>query len=421
MTEKESLELVLWRPIFEGLSEGVKSNVATSDSGVGCFIQRASILALRAILLRHGHLFSSSQLAAILKWTILPAIQEAAENDSSPVVAITSESPLVSNIDFLVDSMPIPPGPDDDDLLKFEAQNNTLKRSLGPSELMLEASFTDLRHGGDGDIRKAHKLAKKTPSDIVKVTEQPFPDSWIATTASMALGLLTDIITEQIVLRGVEGRDSIWPTISELYKFWYLGRGPTHVLKQSSNSNAWYPCEALVRISCKEIQRLSKRLAGTNNPAVFPEKEKSIWSSLLHNFFSDLLAECLEQEEHLKVELLRLRMGNFDSIQPKSSESSPVPISDELKEMLRTPFGNGRLKNRRKSYFSAEQGARVNIVMDEIALDFGATLYRPYSLSAQNVQDDVNEIASVTKKCDETVELDGKICHHMHFVCKPGN
>ncbi len=34
-------------------------------------------------------------------------------------------------------------------------------RPYGDSELLVEASFADLRHGGDGDITKAYKLVQK--------------------------------------------------------------------------------------------------------------------------------------------------------------------------------------------------------------------------------------------------------------------
>jgi hypothetical protein len=144
LPEKERLGLVLWRPLFEGLADGIRSTVKTSASGVGCLVQRGSILALRAILLRHGHLFSTPQLAAILSETILPAIQSAAEADHSHVFAITSESPSVSNIDFLAKSPPLPPDHDDPALQQFGALNTIPKRPVGQAELMLEASFTDV-------------------------------------------------------------------------------------------------------------------------------------------------------------------------------------------------------------------------------------------------------------------------------------
>lgn len=34
-------------------------------------------------------------------------------------------------------------------------------RAYGDSELLVEASFTDLRHGGDGDLSKAYMLIEK--------------------------------------------------------------------------------------------------------------------------------------------------------------------------------------------------------------------------------------------------------------------
>ena len=137
--------MVLWRPLFDGLAEGIRSTAKTSRSGVGCLVQRGSILTVRSILLRHGHVFSTSELAAVLDGAILPAIQAAAESDQSPVAYITSETPVISNIDFLVDPLPLPPDNDDPDLLLFrELSSATSKRPIGAAELMLEASFTDV-------------------------------------------------------------------------------------------------------------------------------------------------------------------------------------------------------------------------------------------------------------------------------------
>lgn len=34
-------------------------------------------------------------------------------------------------------------------------------RPMGPAELLLEATFTDMRNGGDGDLSQAYKFAKK--------------------------------------------------------------------------------------------------------------------------------------------------------------------------------------------------------------------------------------------------------------------
>ena len=120
LDESEALEMVLWRTIFEGLAEGARSTSRSREGGIGNLVQRGSVLALRAILLRHGSIFSDNQLSAVLKDTILPCFQEAVEKDNSPVTSITSESPAMSSLDFLSDPLPIPPDADDDGLLKFE-------------------------------------------------------------------------------------------------------------------------------------------------------------------------------------------------------------------------------------------------------------------------------------------------------------
>jgi hypothetical protein len=132
---------------------------------MGCLVQRGSVLALRAILLRHGHSFSTAQWAVILKETLLPCIQDAAENDTSPVTLITSESPSVSSLEFVVESQPLPPAEDDKGLRKFAKlagdEESAPMRPLGKAELLVEASFADMRHRGDGNLSQAYKLVQK--------------------------------------------------------------------------------------------------------------------------------------------------------------------------------------------------------------------------------------------------------------------
>jgi hypothetical protein len=50
-------------------------------------------------------------------------------------------------------------------------------RPLGAAELLLEACFTDMRHGGDGDLTQAYKFAKK----VSTVWRQLFyvADTWL--------------------------------------------------------------------------------------------------------------------------------------------------------------------------------------------------------------------------------------------------
>ena len=128
LSEKEELEMVLWRTILEGLAKGVRAAEYSRSGGVGNLAQRGSVLALRAVLLRCGSTFSDAQLDAILKETILPAIQTAVESDKSPVISIASESPAVSSLDFLVDPLPIPPDSGDSSLAEFEKVLRTSDR-----------------------------------------------------------------------------------------------------------------------------------------------------------------------------------------------------------------------------------------------------------------------------------------------------
>jgi hypothetical protein len=114
--------MVLWRPLLDGLMIGIKSALSSTTDGVGCIVQRGSVMVLRAILLRHGSRFSINQWSIILKTIILPSIRIATENDKSPVLAIISESPNVNNVDFLSEPLPLPKSADEC-LTKFSLRN----------------------------------------------------------------------------------------------------------------------------------------------------------------------------------------------------------------------------------------------------------------------------------------------------------
>lgn len=120
LSEEEALKMVLWRTLIEGLADGVRAPELSREGGLGNLVQRGSVLALRAILLRHGSKFTDDQLKVMLEQTIIPSFQEAVENDSSPVTSIASESPANSSLDFVADPLPIPPPNTDAGLLKFE-------------------------------------------------------------------------------------------------------------------------------------------------------------------------------------------------------------------------------------------------------------------------------------------------------------
>ncbi|KAL7559104.1 hypothetical protein ACA910_017516 [Epithemia clementina (nom. ined.)] len=365
LDEQDSLEMVAWRPLLEGLARWVRSPKTDGAGGVGCLLQRGSILALRAILLRHGSIFSSPQLKAILTQTLIPAIQAGAESDQSPVLNISSESPFVSSIDFLAEPPPLPPAVDDNRLRLFESNmNSSSKRKLGPAELMLEASFTDLRHGGDGDLCRAYQLAKKEERTSRPALDEPFPNSWLATTAPSALGLLTDIVSELVVPRGVKGSKGVWPDIARLYQIWCVGHtGGFH----GNAKSRWNPCEAVVRVSCREMQRFSTRLAG-----MFVKMEKAdatTWASLVLELFAGVIRENVKIENGVRDGLLSRRREYLGRGQTDSTRSH----LNTQGEIRNTPFGRGRLLKVRHEGFDGSGELVTNV----IKLNFGGTLYLP--------------------------------------------
>lgn len=415
--------MVLWRPLFEGLAAGIRSPSRSTAGGVGCLLQRSSVMALRAIMLRHGNQFTTEQLHAILKQSILPAIQSGAECDNSPVARILSESPAVSSIDFLVEAPHLPPPPNDISILSFRTLHPPLKRSIGPAELMLEASFADLRHGGDGDLQKAFALAKK--AGAASTLEQPFPDSWIATTAPLALGLLTDITTEICMWRGSEGRQKLWPLIANQLKSWCI-----EYTEKRSSAGHWRPCEALVRIACREIRRCLIRLSSWVHER--DDADSSFWASTILSMFSDILSKSVEREETVIKHLIRAKtsamLGRNGQAAAESldlSEGSPTRAAGRIK----TAYGNGMILETKEvdykpskvpevasdvpkrfkimGYFGNAQAMDAScdsttVTTTVIKLDCGATLYQPRAAithGEKSAHTEVSQPGAYWEKC----------------------
>jgi brefeldin A-inhibited guanine nucleotide-exchange protein len=376
LDEKDALELVLWRTLFEGLADGVRSKEQSREAGMGNLIQRGSVLALRAILLRHGSFFSNEQLRAILEQSILPAFQDAIQQDTSPVSAIASESPAVSSLDFLSEPLAIPPPPDDEGLLKFEDVFRQMDRGptrpMGQAELLLEAAFTDMRNGGDGDLSQAYKFAKKDLSSSEEI-EQPFPDSWISTTAPIALGTLTDISTEVIFVRGASGADLWRSTIGEVYLLWCNG------------DYKWIPCEAVVRVGTAEVNRFMRHATG-NLPSI-GRKEACVWATEIMKFYTKLLNDSLEEEQTLIGKLLRMKWRAYKKSSGKKQASG-------LK--MKTTYGEGHLEDERVVTY----GCGTDVVVETISLDFGV-LYQSRLIIASTEGNDpipVEEFAKLDVK-----------------------
>jgi len=225
--------------------------------------------------------------------------------------------------------------------------------------------LTQLRHDGDGDLRKAHLLAKKT--DDVKVTEQPFPDSWLATTAPLALGLLTDITSEFVIYRKKEGQTKLWPLIANQFKLWCVGRNQQN---GAADTAQWSPCEALVRTACRELYRLPRRVFLDAEFRELETSDQQAWSSLILSSFSELLAQSVTFEESARRILLELKeKTSFDRKDKEDADS----VGDLDYEVVQTQFGRGRLVNRKRK---DRHAGGVEIAVNVVELDFG-TLFQP--------------------------------------------
>mmetsp|Transcript_59953 Transcript_59953/g.147342 ORF Transcript_59953/g.147342 Transcript_59953/m.147342 type:complete len:2142 (-) Transcript_59953:113-6538(-) len=343
LDEQEALEMVLWRTLLEGLANVISATERSRSGGVGNLVQRGSVLALRAIMLRHGSLFSNKQLGVVLEQTILPAIQSAVENDGTPVTSIASESPAVSSLDFLAEPLPVPPAVDDVGLLKFEevvrSGERTPSRSMGPAELLLEATFMDLRHGGGGDLTKAHRFAKKLDMESSEHEEQPFPDSWISTTAPVALGTLTDISTEILIPRSSTGIDFWRSTIGKTYEHWCNGR---FTCLSGSEENIvtveWIPCEAVMRIACSEISRFMSQLSSLLSK-LDPVCAR-LWANESVKFFSEVMAGSLALEQEIMDRILQEKWKAYAASSNKDVSADNMIIETSSKEEEQTAATN---------------------------------------------------------------------------------
>jgi len=361
---EEKEYMALWRPMMDGLASGICASVRSNSDGAGCLIQRGCIIVVRSILLRHEKLFTVAQWKVLLECVILPSIQRAAENDHSPLIEISSENPLVSSFDFLVDALPLPPPHDDESLQKFaklqtQSNDRSLNRPLGVAELLVEASFADLRHGGDGDLNRNRVNGQASKQQNLKKNahDQPFPDSWIATSASIALGTLTDIIGEILFHLDEEGRTVLWPIVLRQYNRWILGKASE---KNMSYLHDWRPCEALVRIACKEFSRFSLRLANTRSSSKLLLQEVQCWFSLICSSIAETISLNSALASMLQEEMIEAKL-------------STLGLKKGLQEMFKTPYGIGEIVATRLDWYN--EASVPEVIINQVRLEWGATLY----------------------------------------------
>lgn len=368
---KEAEEMVLWRPLLDGLMIGIKSLMSSTTDGVGCIVQRGSVMVLRSILLRHGSQFSINQWSIILKDIIVPSIRIATENDKSPVLAIISESPNVDNVDFLSEPLPLPKSAEDC-LAKFNslnAERSSQYRTLGPSELLTEAYFADLRNGGGGNLNDPQHSAKKKSKKGQHLNgHDPFPDSWVATTAPIAIGMISDVFCTIIIRKGEDYCNEIWPIIINEIRQWATG-SPLTEGQSSNNKSKRRPCEVLARIGCKELLRLSSMLLSLS---FLSEETLNTWTDTLCECFADAINKLIDDEKHIYSELVERLQRSDDGM---SSNANVGDNSEEIAELITTPYGEGHVTGERVDRYGEE--GEIEISMRIVQLESGATLYGP--------------------------------------------
>jgi hypothetical protein len=240
-------------------------------------------------------------------------------------------------------------------------------------------------------LRKAYLLAQKSSLDFNKVIEQAFPDSWVVTTAPLALGLITDLFTETVVYRLSEGHEILWPLVSEQFRLWAVGR--VEALEKSDESapeGSWFPCEAVVRIACTALNKMATRVFASDAFGKLSTEDRAIWASSLLLLFSDILNGSIQIEKTAKANLLVLK------------KELQLDMTNDDESFLDTPYGAGRVVSVRNDLYTDPISQLTKVIpMNIIELDFGAILYQP--LSGQPTQTD-------TSQRGIPFEVDGKCC-----------
>lgn len=191
--------------------------------------------------------------------------------------------------------------------------------------------------------------------------------------------------TEFIAYREAEGRAILWPLIAAHYKVWSVGRHssstgakPVDDAADAFKGQSWFPCEALVRIVCKELYRLSQRMFDKAELNDLGKDDQMIWASLVLNLFTEILAVSVRIEDAARQSLLDLR--EQASIDRRHLETEEDDFFDQ--RLIETPFGRGRVTRVRKdSYHNSADGDTTEVAVNVVGLDFGATLYQPEQAS----------------------------------------
>ena len=212
--------------------------------------------------------------------------------------------------------------------------------------------------------------------------DEPFPDSWVATTGPIALGMLTDFFCMIVMRYEIDDARKMWPIVMGQMQQWAVG----YPLIIGNANVALSPCEALVRIGCKEISRLSETLI-----ALLPRMDNSdvkIWLNVLCKNLAETLSYGIDLEGKLHDEFTRLANSQFGHlVQETNDYGSEEKVEEYIvnendaeqndvepvtSRRITTPYGKGEIIFQRVDEYPSN-----SVDIDVVRLDSGATLYGP--------------------------------------------
>ena len=219
--------------------------------------------------------------------------------------------------------------------------------------------------------------------------DEPFPDSWVATTGPIALGMLTDIFCLIATHYDANEAKELWPlTLGQMQK-WAVGT--PFGFSASPTTEEWTPSEALVRIGCNEIAHLSETVF-----TLFPRMKKAdvkMWLGVLCQNLAETLSHNIELESALHSDVVR-EVLEMDKVFANEEANSAIVESDT--RTLDTPYGKGALAGTRVDEYDD-----TIIDISIIKLDSGATLYGPFDLEISQEDDDVKDDVNVESEDEQ--------------------